>query len=299
MTEKRASVAIVIPVYNRRETTLQGLRSLSQIDLTGIDLHTVIIDDGSPDGTGDAIRSQFPEVEVITGEGTLHYAAGTNRGISAALERGVDYIVTANDDALFHPAFLQRMLETARVNTRAVVGAMLLLWDRPHKPFQVGFKWRTFAGGWTEPDTVSAFDLPRDAFEVEGLAGNCVLIPIDAVRECGLMDEARFPHGWGDIQYFVRMRKAGWRLLVEPRAYVWCEPNTNPRPLHQLSLSDKMTILFKNRRHPMNFQRQFIARWESAPNKLAAGVAFMMYLISLVPKVLGKSSGRVVEVHPR
>ena len=130
-------------------------------------------------------------------------------------------------------------------------------------------------------DHVSIFDLPRESFDVEGLAGNCVLIPVEAIKECGLMDEKKFPHGWGDIQYFVRLKKAGWRLLLEPRAYVWCEPNTYPAALHSLSGRKVFSALFSDRRHPLNLQRQLAARWESAPSKFQAAVAYSVYLAGL------------------
>jgi GT2 family glycosyltransferase len=60
-------IAIVIPVYDRRETTLQGLRSLSRIDRTGLSVRIFVVDDASPDGTGDAVRAEFPDVVVING----------------------------------------------------------------------------------------------------------------------------------------------------------------------------------------------------------------------------------------
>ena len=277
-------VEIVIPVFNRRDTTLQALQSLSRVNTVGLSVHLIIVDDGSTDGTSEAIRKAFPDVQIIAGDGTLHYAAGTNRGISEAETRSADYIVIANDDSVFHEEFLQRLVNTAKKNPRSIVGALLLLWDQPHRVFQVDFRWKTLRGGWQQADRSSFFDLPSKPFEVEGLAGNCVLIPADAVRQCGLMDEVRFPHGWGDIQYFVRMRKAGWRLLVDPRAYVWCEPNTNPAPLHTLGLRKTLRVLFRDRRHPLNLQRQFIARWESAPNKVAAIGAYAAYLLLLFTK---------------
>jgi GT2 family glycosyltransferase len=284
MSQNPIKVEIVIPVYNRRDTTLQGLRSLSRIDRTGFVMHVIIVDDGSTDGTSEAVRRDFPEVQIVAGDGTLHYAAGTNRGISAALERNPDYIVTANDDAVFHERFLQHLIETAEKNPRSIVGALLLLWNEPHKVFQVGQIWKTFKGGWEIPENLTAFTVPQTAFEVECLVGNCVLFPVAAIRENGLMDEKKFPHGWGDAQYLMRMRKAGWRLLVEPKSYVWCEPNTYPKPLHQMPVRETLKVLFKNRRHPLNLQRQFIARWESAPSKPKAFLAFLVYCLQLLGK---------------
>lgn len=279
-------VELVIPVYNRRETTLQALRSLRRIDAENLEVHTIIVDDGSTDGTSAAIEKEFPEVQIVKGDGTLHYAAGTNRGISAALERNPDYIATMNDDAVYHESFLQRLIKTAEANPRSVVGSLLLSWDEPHRVFQIGFEWKTLAGGWSQSDDSTAFDYPREAFEVEGMAGNCVLFPVAAIRECGLMDEEKFPHGWGDIQYIVRMKKMGWKLLVEPKSYVWCEPNTYPKPLHHLPKKEIFRVLFKNRRHPLNLQRQFIARWESAPTKIQGFFGFVIYLFSVSGKTL-------------
>ena len=282
----KKKIELVIPVYNRRETTLQGLRSLRRIDCRNLEVHIIVVDDGSTDGTSEAIKKDFPEVQVVKGDGTLHYAAGTNRGISAALEKNPDYIVTMNDDAVFHEQFLQRLVKTADSNPRSIVGALLLLWNEPHRVFQVDFRWKVLAGGWFQSENATVFDFPRTAFEVEGLAGNCVLFPVEAIRECGLMDEKKFPHGWGDIQYIVKMKRKGWKLLIEPKSFVWCEPNTNTKPLHLLSIRETVRALFQNRRHPLNLQRQFIARWESAPTKIQACLGFLFYLFILSGKTL-------------
>jgi GT2 family glycosyltransferase len=277
-------IGIVIPVYNRRETTLQGLRSLSKIDTTGIELRIFIVDDGSPDGTGEAVRRAFPDVEVIMGDGTLHYAAGTNRGMEAALNWGADYVAAMNDDSVFHDQFLQRLLKTAQGNEGSVVGALLLLWDEPHKVFQVAQRWRTLYGGWQIPQRLTAFTVPREPFDVECLVGNCVIYPARALRECGLMDERSFPHGWGDAQYMMHLRAKGWRLMVDPKSLVWCEPNTNPKALRGQSIKDVFRIFFVNERHPLNFKRQFIARWYSSPGKPQAVAAFAVYVAGMLLK---------------
>jgi GT2 family glycosyltransferase len=281
---KPTNVEIVIPVHNRCETTLQALRSLSRIDSTNLNIHVIIVDDGSTDGTSDALRAEFPVVQIVLGDGTLQYAAGTNQGIREALTHAPDFLVLCNDDSIFHEQFLKRMFVTATANPRSVIGAILLLWNEPHLVFQVDFEWKTLKGGWQQADRHSLFDLPSEPFGVEGLAGNCVLVPVAAIKETGLMDEVKFPHGWGDIQYFTRMRKAGWSLLVDPRAYVWCEPNTNPAPLHSRTVREAFSILFSDRQHPLNLQRQFIARWESAPSKYSAIAASAVYLTQLTWK---------------
>jgi GT2 family glycosyltransferase len=285
-------IDLVIPVYNRRETTLKGLRSLFKADTAGMDVRVIVVDDASPDGTADAVAREFPQVELVHGTGDLHYAAGTNRGIERALERSPDFIATMNDDAVFHPQFLQRMIKTARENPKSIVGALLLLWDEPHRVFQVGQRWKTSSGGWVIPDNLTAFSVPQQPFEVECIVGNCVLFPREAIEQNGLMDEQKFPHGWGDAQYLMRMRKAGWRLLVDPKAYVWCEPNTYPAPLHTKGIKHAVRVLFKDERHPLNLKRQFVARWESAPTHAQAAASFAVYCSQLAANAVTKAVSR-------
>ena len=286
MDRNPIKAALVIPVHNRKETTLQALRSLSRIDREGLHVRIFVVDDGSSDGTGEAISSLFPYVELIHGDGTLHYAAGTNRGIEAALKWLPDYIVTMNDDAVFHEQFLQNLITTALNHPRSIVGSLLLLWSEPHKVFQIRPVWKTFSGGWVIPKDLTVFNVPQQPFEVECLVGNCVLFPVKAIEQCGLMDEKRFPNGWGDAQYLMRMRKDGWNLFVDPKSYVWCEPNAYIDALHTLRPLETLRILFLNEKHPANLKRQFVARWESAPTKLKALSAFTVYLVSLIGKTL-------------
>lgn len=206
-----------MPVHNRRELTLQCLKSLSRIDRTNLDVHTIIVDDGSTDGTVDAVRRDFPAVEIVAGDGSLWYTAGTNLGIESALKHQPDYILAINDDSVFDQDFLVRMVSCAEKYPRSVVGALLLLWNTPHRVFQVAPQWKTWEGGWRYYQEQTVWTVPEKPFEVEIIVGNCVLYPRQVIEEVGLMDEKKLDQ-YGDVEYTPRMRKRGWRLLIEPRA---------------------------------------------------------------------------------
>jgi GT2 family glycosyltransferase len=283
---KNIKVEIVTPVYNRRELTVQCLRSLSRIDRTNLDVHVIVVDSGSTDGTVEAIRTEFPAVEIIEADDSLWYTAAANRGFVRALEHKPDYILTVNDDGIFDSKFLISLIDCAESNPRSVVGALLLLWDKPEKVFQVAPKWDTFYGGWRHFQQQTVQTVPQKAWEVGLIVGNCVLFPAQAIREVGLMNEEKLPQ-YGDAEFTPRMKKLGWRLLIEPRARVFCQPNTPPKRLSQMSLGELYRSLWQDRRKPHNLRCRFYSYWNSAPSKPQAVAAFSIYIARLGLQAIG------------
>lgn len=278
-------VEIVTPVYNRRDITLQCLKSLSRINKDGLEIHIIIVDDGSDDGTSEAVTEHFPDVEIIRGDGNLWFTAGTNRGIEAALEHRPDYILSINDDQVFDENFLQYMIECAEGNPRSVVGSLLLLWDTPHKIFQVSPRWETFSGGFRHWVKQTVWTIPDRPWEVELIVGNCVLFPVEAIKQCGLMNEKRFPH-YGDAEYTPRMRRNGWKLLIEPRARVFCQPNNLPPRLREMPLRKLFNTLFIDLGNGHSLRRRLNANLDGAPDRLQGILAFIVFFIRFA---LGKN----------
>lgn len=271
-------VEIVAPVHNRRAITLQCLSSLSKIETRGLDVHVVIVDDGSSDGTSEAIRKEFPKVEIVKGDGSLWFTEGTNVGVRAALKNNPDYVLMMNDDQVFDSKFLQYMVETAEKYPRSIVGSLLLLWDTPHKLFQTSPRWETFSGGWRHWQRQTVWTIPEKAWEVGVIAGNCLLIPVQAIKEVGLMNSKRYPN-FGDAEYTPRLRKNGWKLLIEPRARVFCQPNNLPGKVGKMSFREKINALIFNLGHIHNLRRRFYANLDGAPSKLQGAAAFCAFFV--------------------
>ena len=87
-------VFIIIPVHNRKALTHDCLASLET--QTWKDFRVIVVDDGSTDGTADMLRTMFPSVIVLTGNGNLFWTAATNLGIRYALAQGATHILTLN-----------------------------------------------------------------------------------------------------------------------------------------------------------------------------------------------------------
>src|SRR5687768_12613568 len=233
------SIEIVPPVHHRREETRQCLRSLARSDTPGFDIHIIVVDDGSTDGTAAAIESEFPDVEIYRGDGNLWFTAGMNRGIEAAMKHDPDYVLAINNDTIFDEKCIANLVSCAERHPRSVVGPLLLLWDTPHKVFQVAPRWEFWRGGYRHWYQQTVWSVPTRPFHVDMIVGNCVLFPAAAIREAGLMDEKRLIH-YGDAEYTPRMRRLGWNLLIEPTARVFNKPNDLTTGFRKLPLVSKL-----------------------------------------------------------
>jgi GT2 family glycosyltransferase len=217
-------VAVVIPVHNDRERTLRCLESLGQIDYAD---HTpVVVDDGSRDGTADAVAARHPHVTLLRGNGNLWWAGATNLGVRHALEKGYDFVLTLNNDTRVDPPFLTYLVRAAGANPRSVVGARINFLRRPSRVWALGatMRWRDgkiFHLLEQGEDEAAPHLRQPELRSVETLTGCGALIPVDCFRENGYYDARRFPQYHADAEFVLRAAKRGWRALVHTRAVVY------------------------------------------------------------------------------
>ncbi|WP_303311014.1 glycosyltransferase family 2 protein [Hymenobacter sp. BT730] len=202
---------VIIPVFNRWAFTQACLISLRQ--QTEQHFRVIVVDDGSTDGTANALAREFPEVEVLRGNGELFWTAGVNMGIRQALAHGATHVLTLNNDVVVMPDFLEKMMLWARRQPRAVLGA-LELDANTQQPIYGGerFSWLTHR---------SAFllqQLPAEEHQglhpVTYLPGRGLLIPAEVLRTIGLFDERRLPHYLADYDYTSVARRRGFPVYV-------------------------------------------------------------------------------------
>ncbi len=212
-------VAVVTPVHNRIEHTLAYLESLERC--TYPNLAVVIVDDGSTDGTGPAIRARFPSVTVLSGDGELWWSAATNLGVEKAVALGSDYVLTLNNDVEVDPEFVGALVALAESRPRSLVGAKVNYRDDPERVW--------FCGAVLDPGTGDIRLLGgregdfREPREAEMLTGMGMLVPADAFAAVGLFDRVAFPQYLADSDFSLRAKANGYRLLVEPRATIYAD----------------------------------------------------------------------------
>lgn len=212
--------SIVILNWNRCADTLECLASIQRLH---IPCSTIVVDNGSTDGSLEAIRAAFPTIQIIEMGSNLGYAAGNNRGIKAALDQGADWIVLLNNDTVIAPQFLDALQEASLAHPRAgAFGAKIYYYDEP------ATLW--YAGGEVDRRTLRCYhvgcgeaDLDKRHEEIRqtGYACGCAIaLKTQALREIGLLDPCYFLL-WEEIDWCWRLRKAGWECLFLPKAKVW------------------------------------------------------------------------------
>src|SRR5689334_10557014 len=105
-------VYVVVLNWNARDETLRCLESLTWVRYPR--LKVIVVDNGSNDHSVAAVRSRFPNLEVIANPDNLGYAGGNNIGISRALRQGAEYVLVLNNDAKLAVDAVDEAVATAK-----------------------------------------------------------------------------------------------------------------------------------------------------------------------------------------
>jgi len=209
----------IIISNNRRDDLLACLVSLRAAGCAN--QRVCVLDNGSTDGSVEAIRALFPEVEVIVLRRNLGYAGNNNVGIVYALYQGADWIFLLNDDTILAPGCISTLLELGQNDPGVgAVGPLVLHYDDREVIQSAG----GMMDGFLRPTHLAANQpalcAPTEPGEVDWISGCALLVRAAAVREAGLMDERYFLY-WEETEWCLRIREAGWRIVMEPRARLW------------------------------------------------------------------------------
>jgi len=244
-----ADVAAIMANWNGGQLALGTIASL--VTQT-VEPDIWMIDNGSSDGSCEAIASAYPQVKIIRNECNLGYAAAVNQGLAAS--GAPRYVLLVNNDIILPDrASLARVI--AHMEPHADVNGVCGRYEYPDGAFQPFYSQLP-----TEFDMLVTWGVGRHVtplltghrsreyhlidrdfarpMTIEQPAFSCVLMRGDAVRHVGALDE-RFPIFFNDIDYCWRWREHGltWHYLPDWRIVHDQSHSTSKLPLLRAELA--------------------------------------------------------------
>lgn len=224
---KVGRVSIIIVSYNTREPLEHCLQSIAGSEA---DAETVVVDNGSTDGSAELVGQSFPGVRLVAGEGNLGFAGGCNSGAKSSTG---SYLLFLNSDCRVRPGSVNELTRFLDEHQQAAAVAGRLV--DPDGGTQAGFNVRRLPTvrsitadllllhRWLPANRLSAgyrmagFD-HKTAVEVEQPAGACLMIRRERFEQVGGFDEAFHPAWFEDVDLCRRLRDSGGSIFFNPAA---------------------------------------------------------------------------------
>jgi GT2 family glycosyltransferase len=213
-------VGVVVLNWRRPREILACLASIEAQDYPSYEI--VVVDNGSANGSVAEIRREFPAVWVIENGCNLGFAAGSNRGINFLVQRGVDYVLLLNDDAICDSALLRELIARSEAEPDiGVLGPTIFYADDPGTVIWSagGVVDRLGHARHLQENDVGDGPLPP-ARDVDYVTGCALLIRRGVIEKVGMLDERFFAY-WEEVEWCARARAADFRVVHLPAARVW------------------------------------------------------------------------------
>lgn len=225
----------------------------------------IVVDNASGDDSLALLEQSCPDksrLKILRNAANLGFAAACNIGVHASTQ---PFILFLNPDATLAPGALACLMEAlAAAEDAGMAGGLLCnpdgseqpggrrVFPTPGRAFMRAFGLSRLAGrfpGWFPDFLLHEAPLPAEAVAVEAISGACMLVERAAMEDVGLWDEGYFLH-CEDLDWCMRFRRKGWRILFVPGA----------RVVHQWGACSRARPVFvewHKHRGMMRFYRKF------------------------------------------
>ncbi len=220
-------IAVLMTCFNRRDTTLKALRALFAQRLPpDCSVDVFLTDDASTDGTGAAVREQFPQVHICQGTGSLFWNGALRLSWETALKsEGINFYLWLNDDTILNQDALLSLLTTYS-SLKSQYGELIVLGSTQDPITGIHNYGGLARHSWWQRLKFDLIPLHDKPVRCDAMHGNCVLVPVAIVQRIGINHQA-FSHAMGDIDYALRANEAGFSVWVVPGFVGTCRSNSS------------------------------------------------------------------------
>ena len=242
-------IAVLMACHNRRSKTVECLKRLaSAAENAMVRYRLYLFDDGSTDGTADAVRAQETDAVILTGDGTYFWNRSMNRIFDAAMREGFAAYLWLNDDTMLEPDALTQVLAAYRSVEEdvMVVGAV-----RDPDTGRLTYGGNRRVDSYLRPFLCTRVEPSGAPQDVDVVNGNVLFVPDTIARTLGNLDPV-FEHSMGDTDYSMRARKRGVRIL-QTAGYVGFCPQNPSKGTHKdgaLGMTGRLRQVFSRKGLP-------------------------------------------------
>lgn len=271
---KKDKIFVIIVTYNGMKWIE---KSLSCLRVLTYPVTTVVIDNGSTDGTREFISSRFPEVVWLPQKKNIGFGQGNNVGMRYALEHHADYVLLLNQDAYLQPTAIEEMLRVADgVN---MITPVHLCGDgsRIDTMFRESLK----RSDNQLFDDFFLCDECKQKYDIGEVCAACWFIPVSVLQVVGGFNPLFFQYG-EDNNYYSRLIYHGRNIILSTKSFVWHDRKIhgNEKLWHQKFIHLRtLLIACDPNLNVIRRIKKWIAVWAEAPLK------FPLELMMLIPKV--------------
>lgn len=223
MIKDKVKIAVIMTFHNRKNKTLNCVEQIiSQNNIDNVELSIYACDDGSTDGTSEAIIQKDSTIQIVKGDGNLFWARGMAKAMEEAAKKDFDFFLMVNDDVDFFSNMLEVMLtafydSSSHGKVCAIVGCTC---DKGDNHTYGGIKW--IRKGFK---LKSKIVFPTDGdLECTITNWNCFLLPQEIYKKVGKID-TKYEHGLADFDYSLRIGYEGYTILSTKEYIGRCERN--------------------------------------------------------------------------
>ena len=221
-------LSILIVNWNTRDLLRDCLNSLQSLQL---EHEIIVVDCASGDDSAAMVAREFPDVQLISSDENLGFAAGNNRAYQAA--QG-EWIWLLNPDTEILNDAAQALLERMRTNDEIGAVASALVDARDGHIQRSCRTFPTPAALWAQASGLAAL-FPRskrfgfykmgwwnyrDARAVDQPMASSLMLRRAAIEDAGGLFDEQFPIFFNDVDLCLRLRQSNWEIWFEPRSRV-------------------------------------------------------------------------------
>jgi GT2 family glycosyltransferase len=205
---------VVIPNWNGIDTLRDCLDSLQNQSMKH---HVIVIDNGSVDESVSLIEKDYPEVELIKHTKNKGFAGGVNPGFKRAIEMGLTYAATLNNDAVADRMWLEKLTAYLDEHSDAGIATCKLLTSDGNRIDSTGDYYTVWGLPYPRGRNENDIDKYDQQTEIFAASGGASLYRVSTLEEIGLFDEDFFAY-YEDVDLSFRAQLAGWKVGFVPGA---------------------------------------------------------------------------------